>query len=110
MFFETQCIYRFPRKSLFLLLPVEFWQKIITITAVADSSDPLVSAAREIPRLPRVVAANYHPVIASSEPAVLRRSDVRASRGYTCNIQMTKIRDEMQDLCQTFCMEQSPSI
>ena len=75
--------------------------KIITVTAVAESSDPLVSAACKSPPLRRVIAANYHPVFASSQPAVLWRKDVGASRGYTCNIQMTKICDEMQDLCRT---------
>jgi len=60
-------------------------EKIITVCAVGESSDPIVSFAREIPRLERVIAANDHSLFASFDPRVSRSRHVRASYRYAHN-------------------------
>ena len=55
----------------------------ITVGAVGESSYPVVSFAREIPRLQRVIAADNHSLFAALDPRVRRSRQVRAPDRYT---------------------------
>ena len=50
---------------------------IVTVRTVADSADPFVIYARQLPSIPRAVATNDHDIFATNDPRVRRRLNVR---------------------------------